>query len=72
MHKCNTIATNMEVEATCLLYVQTPNISRTKSNHLSISRLVLQLCLPNTLKPGNKSRMKMQLEQRQQFYCPLR
>ena len=49
----------------------------------NVSRLVLQLSLPNPMKPGVKSRMKMYLEQRQQamlqlhlsdrqFYCPIR
>ena len=40
-------------------YRQTSNISRTKSQNLNVSRLVLQLSLPNPLKPGIKSRMKM-------------
>ena len=35
------------------------NIKRTKSQNLNVSRLVLQLSLPNTLKPRVKSRMKM-------------
>ena len=35
------------------------NISRTKSQNLNDSRLVLQLPLPNPLKSGFKSRMKM-------------
>ena len=35
------------------------NISRTKSQNLNVSRLVLQLSLRNRLKPGVKSRMKM-------------
>ena len=37
----------------------TVNISRTKAQKLNDSRLVLQLSLPNPLKPGVKSRMKM-------------
>ena len=41
------------------VYGQTSNISRTKSQHLNDSRLVLQLSLPNQLKPNVKSRMKM-------------
>ena len=59
------------------------NIRRTKSPNLNVSRLVLQLSLPNPMKPDVRSRMKMQLEQRRQamlqlhlsdrqFYCPLR
>ena len=35
------------------------NISRTKYQNIYDSRLVLQLLLPNPLKPGIKSRMKM-------------
>ena len=66
-----------------LSYRQTIDTRRTKSQHVNVSCLVLQLTLPNPLKPVVKSRMKMQLEQRrsamlqlhlrdQQFYCPLR
>ena len=33
--------------------------SRTKSQNVNVSRLVLQLSLPNPQKPGVKSRMKM-------------
>ena len=40
-------------------YRQTYNISRTKSETLDDSRLVLQLCLLIPLKPGVESRMKM-------------
>ena len=40
-------------------YSQTFNIRCTKSQNLNVSRLVLQLSLPNPLKPGVKSRMKM-------------
>ena len=36
------------------IYSQTSNISRTKSQHLNISRLVLQLSLSNPFKPGVK------------------
>ena len=42
-----------------IVYHQTSNISHTKSQNLNVSRLVLQLSLPNPLKPGVKSRMKM-------------
>ena len=42
-----------------LVYRQISNISRTKSQNLNVSRLVLQLPLPNPVKPGVKSRMKM-------------
>ena len=40
-------------------YRKISNISRTKSENLIFSRLVLQLFVPNPLKPGVKSRMKM-------------
>ena len=51
--------------------------------NLNVSRLVLQLSLPNLLKPGYNWKMKMSLEQRrqvmlqlhlsdQQFYCLLK
>ena len=59
------------------------NIRRTKSQSITVSRLVLHLSSPNLLKPCVKSKMKMQLEQRrqallqlhlsdQQFNCPQR
>ena len=60
------------------VYRKISNIRRTKSPNLDVSRLVVQLSSPNLMKPGVKSRMKMQLEQRQlhlsdrQFYCLLR
>ena len=38
----------------------------TRSYNLNISRLVLQLSLPNPLRPGIKSKRKMYLEQRPQ------
>ena len=64
-------------------YRKVSNIRCTKSQYLNDSRLVLQLSLPNPMKSGVKSRMKMQLEQRrqamlqlhlndQQFNCLLR
>ena len=40
-------------------YRQTSNIRRTKSQNLNVSLLVSQLSLPNPLKPGVKSRMKI-------------
>ena len=46
-----------------ILLCQTSNLSHTKSPNLNMSCLVLQLSLPNPLKPGVKSRMKMKLEQ---------
>ena len=40
-------------------YRQFSNIRRTQSPNINVSRLVLQLSLPNPLKPGVKLRMKM-------------
>ena len=40
-------------------YRKTSCISRTKSQNLDVPRLVLQLFLPNPLKPGVKLSMKM-------------
>ena len=40
-------------------YRKISNTRRTKSPNLIVSRLVLQLSLPNPMKPGVKSRMKM-------------
>ena len=40
-------------------YRKNSNISRTKSQNFNDSRLVLQLYLPNPLKPGVRSRMKI-------------
>ena len=40
-------------------YCQTSNISCTKSQNINASCLVLQLSLPNPLKPGIKLRIKM-------------
>ena len=45
-------------------YRENSNISRTKSQNLNVSRLVLPLSVPNPLKPDVKSRMNMYLEQR--------
>ena len=65
-----------------ILQTKMPSNLSCKSQQIPtlVSRLVLQLSLPNPMKPGVKSRMKMQLEQRrqamfqlhlsnQQFYC---
>ena len=41
------------------IYRQISNTSRTKSQNVYVSRLVLQLSLRNPLKPGVKSKMKM-------------
>ena len=40
-------------------YCKISNIRRTESQNLNVSRLILQLSLPNPMKPGVKSRMKM-------------
>ena len=50
-------------------YRQISNIIRTKSQNLNVPRLVL--LLPNPLKPGVKSGMKMNLEQRRQAMLQL-
>ena len=42
-----------------LHYRQFSDIRRTQSQNINVSRLVLQLSLPNPLKPGVKLRMKM-------------
>ena len=42
-----------------MIYRETSNISRTKSQNLNVSHLVLHLSLSNPLKPGVKSRMNM-------------
>ena len=52
-------------------YRQTSNISRIISQNLNVSRPILQLSLPNPLKPGVKSIMKMFLEQRRQAMLQL-
>ena len=64
-------------------YCKTSSISRTKSQSLNVSCILLQVSLLNPLKPGVKLIMKMYLEQRRQamlqlhlsyqlFYCLLR
>ena len=40
-------------------YLQTSTIRRTKSQNLDVSRFVLQLSLPNPVKLGVKSRIKL-------------
>ena len=49
----------------------TSNIRCTKSQNLNVSRFVLQLSLPNSLKPSVKSRIKMWLEQCRQAMLQL-
>ena len=48
-----------KIQASTQAYSRISNITRTKSQNLNVSRLVLQLSLCNLLKPGVKSRMKM-------------
>ena len=50
---------------------QIPYIRRILSQNLNDSRFVLQFSLPNPLRPGAKSKMKMQLEQRRQAMLQL-
>ena len=47
-------AYHAEMIAGKVKYLQTSNISGTKSQNLNVSHLVLQLPLPNPLKPGVK------------------
>ena len=61
----------MKYEAIKTKYCQTSDISHTKSQNLNVSHLVLQLSLPNSLKPVFKSRIKIQLEQRRQAMLQL-
>ena len=53
--------TPFDAHATCMqnIYRETSNIRRTKLSKVYVSRLVLQLYLPNPLKPSVKSSMKM-------------
>ena len=62
---------NSEDDKVQVIYRKISNIRRTKSPNLNASRLVLQFSLPNPMKPGVKSRMKMQLEQRRQAMLQL-
>ena len=48
-----------EILEICLNDSQTSSISCTKSKNFNVSHLVLQLSLPNTVKSGVKSKMKM-------------
>ena len=50
---------NFLVIYVAMIYRKVSNIRRTKSQNLNVSRPVLQLSLPNLLKPCIKSRMKM-------------
>ena len=53
------------------MYRKISNIRRTQNQNLNDSRLIMQLPLPNPLKPDVKSRMKMELEQRRQVMLQL-
>ena len=57
MHSLNGICG--ELNSCAQFYYKISNMRRTKSQNLNDSRLVLPLSLPNPLKPGVKSRMKM-------------
>ena len=46
------------IQANACTCHQISNVSHTKSQNLNLSHLILQLSLPNSLKPGVKSRMK--------------
>ena len=50
---------HLDIVIVFLSYHKISNISHTKSQNLNESRFVLQLSLPNPLKPGVKLRMKM-------------
>ena len=52
-------------------YRKSSNIRRTKFQNLNESHLVLKSSLPNPLKPGVQSRMKMWLEKRRQAMLQL-
>ena len=52
-------STGQTTEFCILWYCKTFSISRTESQNLNVSRLALQLSLPNPLKPCVKSSMKM-------------
>ena len=61
---CNEIDEDYHFTDDIFEYNQTSNIRRTISKNLNAFRHVLQVSLPNPLKPGVKSRIKMSLEQR--------
>ena len=61
----------VSITAYVYIYHQSSNKSRPKFQNLNVSRLVLQLSLPNPMKPGVKSRMKMELEHRRQVMFKL-
>ena len=51
--------TGTESRIFCENYCKISNIGHTQNQTLNDSRLIMQLPLPNPLKPGVKSRMKM-------------
>ena len=55
----NHIVPHYRFEFSKISYPETSNISHIKFQKINVSRLILQLSLPNPLKPGVKSRMKM-------------
>ena len=55
----NVMAHTLWVLGPISIYRKVSNVRRTKSQNLNDSRLVLKLFLPNSLKLGVKSRMKM-------------
>ena len=61
--KCEMLATT----GRDLRYRQISKIRHTNFQDLNVSRLVLQLYLPNPLKPDVKSRMKIYLEHRSNY-----
>ena len=58
VHTCITFQYSWQYEQ-IPIYCQISNISRIKSPNLHISHLILQLSLPDLLKPGAQARMKM-------------
>ena len=56
-----TVTHALEIEFSLMDYTyrKVPNISGTKSPNLNVSHFILQLPLPNPMKPGVKSRAKM-------------
>ena len=59
LHSDGYSSTDFYINSSQNKYHQTCNIRRTKLHNLNVSRLVLKLSVPNQLKPGVKSRIKM-------------
>ena len=55
----DTAMTDFQLRAYLHIYRKTSNLSRTKSQSLNVSCILLQLSSLNPLKPGIKLRMKM-------------